>query len=130
MCITQKKSTPYSQVLHFNRIYLENPFFDKRFNNLEVWLKHHGYNEKLVRQQILKARKYGRTKLLHIQREEAHKNELVFDIRYYPIFSKLKYILLRIHLLLTADREHSKIVRNISIIVFKKGKLKRNLGEN
>ena len=126
MCTTQKKSTPYSQVLPFYRIYLENRFISKMCNNLELFLKYRAYNEKLMRQQILRARKYRRTKLLSIQREEAHKNTLVFDITYYPIFTKLRNISSIIHLLLTPDREHSKIVKNISIIVFKKGKFKRN----
>ena len=62
-----------------------------------------------MRQQIFKARKYKGTELLHSQREEVHKNKLVFDITYYPIFSKLKNILSKIHLLLTPDREHSKV---------------------
>ena len=35
--------------------------------------KKHGYNEKLVRQQILKARKSRRAELLHSQRGEVHK---------------------------------------------------------
>ena len=85
-----KKSIPYSQTLRFNRICSKNQFFDKRHNDLEVWLKNCGYNEKLVRQQILKAWKYKRTELLHSQREKVHKNKLVFNITYYPIFSKLK----------------------------------------
>ena len=92
--------------------------------------KYRGYNEKLVRQQILNTRKHRRTKLLFIQSEEAHKNKLVFDITHYRIFTKLKNILSRIHLLLTPDREHSKIVKNISITVFKTGKFKRNPGES
>ena len=50
-----------------------------------IWLKNRGYNEKLVRQQIMKARKYRRTELLHGQREEVQKNKLVFNITYYPI---------------------------------------------
>ena len=44
-----KKSIPYIQALRFNRICSVNHFFDKRCNDLEVWLKNHGYNEKLVR---------------------------------------------------------------------------------
>ena len=95
-----KKSIPYSQALRFNRICSENQFFDKRCNDLEVWLKNRGYNEKLVRQQILKARKYRRKELLHSQREEVHINKLVLNITYFPIFSKLKNILFKIHLLL------------------------------
>ena len=113
-----KKSIPYIQALRFNRICSKNQFFDKRFNGLEVWLKNLGYNEKLVRQQILKARKYKRTELLYSQREEVHKNKLVFNITYYSIFSKPKNILSKIHLLLTPDREHSKVFENIPIIGF------------
>ena len=116
-----KKSILYSQALRFNRICSKNQFFDKRCNDLEVWLKNRGYNEKLVRQQILKARKYKITELLHSQREEVHKNKLVFNITYYPIFSKLKNILSKIHLL-TPDREHNKVFEDIPIIGFKKGK--------
>ena len=44
------KSIPYSQALRFNRICSENQFFDKRCNDLEVWLKNRGYNERLVRE--------------------------------------------------------------------------------
>ena len=65
-----KNSIPYCQALRFNRICSKNQFFDKRCNDLEVWLKNRGYNEKSVRQQILKARKYRRTELLYSQREE------------------------------------------------------------
>ena len=45
-----------------------NELFDTGCNDLLVWLKNSGYNEKLVRQQILKARKYRRTEFLHSQR--------------------------------------------------------------
>ena len=85
-------------------------------------LKNRGYNEKLVKQQILKARKYRRTELWHSQREEVHENKLVFSITYYSIFSKLKNILSKIHLLLTPFREHSKVFENVSIIGFGKEK--------
>ena len=83
------------------------------------WLKNRGYNEKLVRQQILKTQKYKRTELLHSQRE-VNKNKLVFNITYYPIFSKLKNILSKIHLLLTPDRGHKKVFENVPIIGFRK----------
>ena len=53
-----KKSIPYNQALHFNRICSENRFFDNRSNQPESWLKDRGCNEKVVRQQILKARKF------------------------------------------------------------------------
>ena len=36
---------------------LKAPFFDKRCNELEVWLKERDYSDKLVRAQILKVKK-------------------------------------------------------------------------
>ena len=65
-----KKSIPYSQALKRNRICSENSFFDKRCNDLEIWLKGRGYNDKLVRKQILKAGKSSRAKLLNSQRKK------------------------------------------------------------
>ena len=70
----------------------------------------------------MKGRKYKRTELFRCQIEEVHKHRLVFNITYYPIFSKLKNILSKIHLLLTPDREHSKVFDNVPIIGFKKRK--------
>ena len=48
-----KKSIPYSQALRRNRIWSANSFFDKRCNDLEIWLKERGYSYKLVQKQIL-----------------------------------------------------------------------------
>ena len=100
-----KKFTPYSQALRFNRICSKNQSFDKRCNDLEVWLKNHGYNENLVTQQILKARKRRRTELLYSERERKFiKISWCLYITDYPIFSKLKNTFSKIHLFLTSDR--------------------------
>ena len=53
-----------------------------------VWIKYRGYNE-LMRQQILKARKYRRTELLYSQIEEVYNNKLVLNITYYSVFFKI-----------------------------------------
>ena len=58
--VYHSKSIPYSQALHLNRICSENSFYNKRCNELEVWLRERGYSDKMVRQQILKARKRKR----------------------------------------------------------------------
>ena len=88
-------------------------FFNERCNKLVAWLKNRGYNEKLVRQQILKARNYRRTELLYSQREQVHRNKLVLKISY-PIASKLHNILSKIHLLLHQIRSSSciEVTRN------------------
>ena len=63
-----KKSIPFSQTLPLNRICSENTFFDKRCNELEIWHKKRGYSDKLVRGQILKARKFSRSEVLNKQK--------------------------------------------------------------
>ena len=63
-----KKSIPYSQALRLNRICSNNAFFDQRCNELEHWLHERGYSERVVRQEILKARKIPRNELLEKER--------------------------------------------------------------
>ena len=65
-----KKSIPYSQALRLNRICSENSFFDKRCNDLEIWLKGRGYSDKVVQKQILKSSKFSRAELLNSQRKK------------------------------------------------------------
>ena len=88
-----KKSIPYSQALRFNRICSVNRFFDNRCNQLECWLKDRGYNRKVARQQILKARKLTRKYLLNQGSKTKGGNKLVFNFTYHPAYSKLKHIL-------------------------------------
>ena len=60
-----KKPIPFRQELRLNRIFSENVYFDKGCNELEVWLKERSYSDKLVRGQILKARKFSRPEVLN-----------------------------------------------------------------
>ena len=112
-----KISILYSQALRFNRTCSKNKFFNERCNKLVAWLKNRGYNEKLVRQQHLKARNYRRTKLLYSQREQVHRNKLVFKISY-PIALKL-HILSETHLLLHRIRSSTyiEVKRNIFTLI-------------
>ena len=97
-----KKSMPFSQALRLNRICSENVFFD---NALEVWEKERGYSGKLVRGQILRK-----------QEKRVGKNSrFVFNITYHPVLWNLKNALSEIHLLLTPDREHGKVLEKIPI---------------
>ena len=106
-----KKSIPFSQALRLNRICSENVFFDKRCNELEVWLKERGYSDKLVRGQILKARKFSRSEVLNKRKSVGNNNRFVFNITYHPVRSKLKNILSGIHLLLTTGKNMEKFLR-------------------
>ena len=51
--------------LHLIRICSENSFYNRRCNDLEVWLRERGYSDKLVRRQIFKACKRKRKDLLN-----------------------------------------------------------------
>ena len=79
--------------LRLNRICSENSFFVKRCNDLEIWLKGRGYSGKLVRKQILKARKFSRAELLNSQRKKENEDKLVLDITYHPSLAQLKVIM-------------------------------------
>ena len=85
-----KNSIPYSQALRLNRICSESSFFDKRCNDLEIWLRERGYSDKLVWKQILKASKFSRIELLNSQRKKENKDKLVLNITYHPFFSSIK----------------------------------------
>ena len=123
-----KKSIPYSQALKLNRVCSENPFFDKRCNNLEIWLKGREYSDKLVRNQILKPRKFSRTELLNNQRrKKENEDKLILNITYHPSLAQLKVIMTRIHLLLTRDIEHNKVFRDVSITELLRAKILKDI---
>ena len=76
----------------------------------------------MVRKQILQARKVKRAKALNNHKSRENPNEPVLNITYYPVFAKLKDILSYIHLLLTPDKEHQKVFKDIPLIGFRRGK--------
>ena len=117
-----KKSIPFSQALRLNRICSQNAFFDKGCNELEVWLKERGYSDKLVRGQILNARKFLRSEVLNKRKRVGNNSRFVFNITYHPVLLKLKNVLSEIHLLLTPDREHRKVFENIPIVGFRRAR--------
>ena len=92
-----QKSIPYSQALRLNRICSSNAFFDQRCIELEHWLHERGYSERVVRQEILKARKI---------RDHPKENKLTFNITCYPAFQNTKTILEELQILLAPDKEH------------------------
>ena len=55
-----KKRIPFSQALRVNRICSDNECFDKSCNDLEGYLMERGYNGKMIRKQILRAREHSR----------------------------------------------------------------------
>ena len=70
------KAIPYSQALRLNRICSNNEFFDKRYSDLEKHLLERGYIEKMVRQEILRARAISRDALLQKANNQEKKRKI------------------------------------------------------
>ena len=117
-----KKSIPYSHALHLNRICSGNSFYDKRCNELEVWLREQGYSDKLVRRQILKSRKHTKKDLLNDMKDKRNDYKLVLNITYHPYFPNSKDKMSFLHLLLIPDQEHQQAFHKVPIIGFRRAK--------
>ena len=81
-----------------------------------------GYNEKMIRKQILGARELSRKDLLEREKAETSKPKLTFSITHYPVFPNIRNILQELHLLLASDKEHKKVFLNVPVVGFRNGK--------
>ena len=117
-----KRSIPFSQALRLNRICSQGKFFDLRCNQLEEWLISTGYSGKMVRREVLKARKFDRNYLLDKEQDKKPPPDLVLNITYHPALNKIKSILSNIHILLTPNKEHEKVFQQVPVVGFRRGK--------
>ena len=117
-----KNGIPYSQALRLNRICSYNETFDRRCNDLEKWLMERGYNKKMIRKQILSARKHSRNDLLEKEKQQMPEKKLTFNITYYPAFQNVRSIMEDMHILLTPDKEHKKVFPDVHVEGFRNGK--------
>ena len=117
-----KKGIPYSQALRLNRICSDNETFDRRCNDLEKWLMERGYNEKMIRKQILSAREYSRNDLLEKEKQQMPEKKLTFNITYNPTFQNVRRIMEELHILLTPNKEHRKVFSDVHVVGFRDGK--------
>ena len=98
------KGIPYSQALRLNSICSDNETFDRSCNDLEKWLMERGYNEKMIRKQILSAREHSRNDLLEKQKQQISERKLTFNITYYPAFRNVRSIMKELHILLIPNK--------------------------
>ena len=90
-------------------------------------MKERRYSDKLVRGQILKARKFLRSKLLNKRKGMRNNNRFIFNVTYHPVLLKVKNIPSEIHLLITPNRKHGKIFERISIVGFRRAKILKDI---
>ena len=81
-----------------------------------------GYNGKMIRKQILRAREHSRKDLLEREKAETSEPRLMFNITYYPVFQNIRNILQELHLLLAPDKEHKKVFPDVPVVGFRNGK--------
>ena len=73
-----------------------------------------GYNEKIIRQQILRAHEHSRNDLLEREKPQISEQKLTFNITFYPAFQNVGAIMEELHILLTPNKEHKKVFPNVS----------------
>ena len=102
------KEIPYSQALRLNRICSDNENFDRRYD-LEKWLMERGYNEKIIRKQILR------------KKQQMSEKKLTFNITYYPAFQNARNIMKELYILST-NKEPKTVFPNAPVAGFQNGK--------
>ena len=75
----------------------------------------------------MKAKKFIREDLLKQDSKTKQRNKLVFNFTYHPAYSKLKYILSNINLLLTPNAQHRNVFPEVPIVGFKRGERFKDL---
>ena len=83
------------------------------------WLLERGYNEKMIRKQILRAREHSRNDFLEREKQQMSDQKLTFNITYYPAFQNVRAIMEELHILLTPNTEHKKVFPNVPVIGFR-----------
>ena len=116
-----KMGIPYSQALRLNRICSANETFDRRCNDLEKWLMERGCNEKMMRKQILSAREHSRNDILEKEKQQMSEKKLTFNVTYYPSFQNVRCIMEELHILLTPNKEHKKVIPDVPVVGFRNG---------
>ena len=81
-----------------------------------------GYNEKMIKKQILSAREYSRNDHLEKEKQQMSERKLIFNITYYPDFRNVRSIMEQLHILSTPNKEHKKVFPDVPVVGFQNGK--------
>ena len=81
-----------------------------------------GYNEKMVRKEILRARAIPRDAVLEKVNNQEKQNKITFNITYHPVFRDVRKILEELHVIPASEDEHKKVFPDVPMIGFKNNK--------
>ena len=119
-----KKGIPYGQALRIKRIVSEEEVLDDRCKELECWLKKRGYPDKLVTDQIARARQEDRNDLLDRERDRnRNNNRIILVLSYHPSLSKKVHDIVRNSFpILQCDAEHRRVFSEIPMVTYRRAK--------
>ena len=89
---------------------------------MERFFLERGYSSKLVRKEILRAKKIPRNELLDKEKSQGNDSKLTFNVTYYPVFRHLKSQLKELHVILACDEAHRQVFPEVPIIGFENNK--------
>ena len=81
-----------------------------------------GYNEKMIRKQILRAREHYRNDLLEKEKQQMSEKKLKFNITYYQAFQNVRRIMEELQISLTPNKEHKEVFPDVPVVGFRNGK--------
>ena len=88
-----------------------------------------GYNEKMIRNQVLRAQEHSRNDLLEREKPQMSQQKLTFNINIYPAFQNVRTIMEELHISLFPNKENKKVFPNVPVIGFRNGKSMKDLKE-
>ena len=90
---------------------------------MEIFPLERGYSSKLVRKELLLAKKIARNELLDKEKSKENYSKLTFNVTYYPVFRHLKSQLKELYVILACDEDHKRrAFPEVPIIDFKNNK--------
>ena len=118
-----KKGIPYGQALRIRRIVSDDRVFDTRCGELKEWLMDRGYPERLVEEQIGRAKLEDRNGLLDRNRFNRKNDRDVLVLSYHPCLSKNVHSIVRnAHPILQVDAEHRRVFSEVPMVSYRRAK--------
>ena len=118
-----KRGIPYGQALRIRRIVSDDQTFEARCGELSNWLVDRGYPERLVGEQIERAKVEDRDSLLNRNFSRNNDERDVLVLSYHPCLSKKVHTIIKnAHPILHIDKEHRQVFSEIPMVSYRRAK--------
>ena len=118
-----KAGIPYGQALRLKRIISNEDKFESRCTDLKNWLVKRGFEEKMVADQISKAKSQDRDTLLRQEKKKGEQVGPLISLRYHPILSaNVHKILKNLQPILMSNDDLKTVFQNPPKVVYRRAK--------